>query len=136
MNRFIHTAMDLVTTHEQIRAGFLAIALEKNTLGNQFVDQARAFKTMVASTRSPDDFLDMANIRPFVLTAAGLSDKSLQHLNESDYRFVIKELIDKFLKPAGDAYIDETIYRFLLTKGDAVGGAMRNRIGAMGRKNL
>lgn len=49
---------------------------------------------------------------------------------------VIKELIDKFLKPAGPAYIDETIYRFLLTKGDAVGGTMRNRIGAMGQEKL
>lgn len=136
MNNFVHTAMDLVTTHEQIRAGFLAIALEKNMIGNQFVDQARAFKTMVASTKGPDDFLSMVNIRPFMLTAAGLSDKSLNHLNESDYRLVIKELIDKFLKPAGDAYIDETIYRFLLTKGDAVGGTMRNRIGVMEQEKL
>lgn len=136
MNNFIHTAMDLVTTHEQTRAGFLAIALEKNMFGDPFVKQALAFKAMVACTSSPDDFLHMTQIRPFMLTAAGLSDKSLQHLNENDCTMVIKELIDKFLKPAGEAYIDETIYRFLLTKGDAVGGAMRNRIGAMGQERF
>ena len=136
MNRFVRSATDLVTTHEQTRAGFLAIALEKNIVGDPFVKQALAFKTMTANTHGPDDFLHMTQIRPFMLTAAGLSEKSLQHLNEDDYTMLIKELIDKFLKPAGDAYIDETIYRFLLTKGDAVGGTMRNRIGAMGQEKL
>ncbi len=136
MNRFITSAESLVTTHEQTRAGFLAIALEKNMVGDTYVKQALAFKEMAAHTEGPDDFLDMPEIRPFMLTAAGLSEKSLQHLNDEDQTAVIKELIEKFLKPAGDAYIDETISRYLLTKGDAVGGTMRNRIGAMGQEKL
>lgn len=105
-------------------------------IGDPYVKQALAFKAMVAHTTGPDDFLNIPQIRPFMLTAAGLSEKSLQHLNEEDYTVVIKELIDKFLKPTGNAYIDETIYRYLLTKGDAVGGTMRNRIGAMGQEKL
>lgn len=136
MNKFITSATSLVTTHEQTRAGFLAIALEKNMIGDPYVKQALAFKAMVAHTTGPDDFLSIPQIRPFMLTAAGLSEKSLQHLNEEDCTVVIKELIDKFLKPAGNAYIDEAIYRYLLTKGDAVGGTMRNRIGAMGQEKL
>lgn len=136
MNRFITSSNDLVTTHEQTRAGFLAIALEKNSVGDPYVKQALAFKSMVTHTNGPDDFLKMPTIRPFMLTAAGLSEKSLHYLNDDDRVAVIKELIDKFLKPAGTAYIDETIYRFLLTKGDAVGGIMRNRIGAMGQEKL
>lgn len=136
MNRYITSLEDLITTHEQTRAGFLSIALEKNMVGDPYVKQALAFKSMVAHTKGPDDFLTMPAIRPFMLTAAGLSEKSLQHLNSEDQTLVIKELIDKFLKPAGTAYIDETIYRFLLTKGDAVGGTMRNRIGAMGQEKL
>ena len=136
MNKFITSAESLVTTHEQTRAGFLAIALEKNRVGDPYVKQALAFKAMVAHTTGPDDFLHMPKIRPFILTAAGLSEKSMQHLSEEDLMAVIQELIDKFLKPAGDTYIDETIYRFLLTKGDAVGGTMRNRIGAMGQEKL
>lgn len=136
MNKYITSLEDLITTHEQTRAGFLAIALEKNRVGDPYVKQALAFKTMVVHTKGPDDFLRMPSIRPFMLTAAGLSEKSLQHLNNDDKTLVIKELIDKFLKPAGPAYIDETIYRFLLTKGDAVGGTMRNRIGAMGQEKL
>lgn len=136
MNRYINSLEDLITTHEETRAGFLAIALEKNMVGDPYVKQALAFKAMVSHTKGPDDYLTMPSIRPFLLTAAGLSEKSLQHLNNEDHTLVIKELIDKFLKPAGSAYIDETIYRFLLTKGDAVGGTMRNRIGAMGQEKL
>lgn len=136
MNRYITSQEDLITTHEETRAGFLAIALEKNMVGDPYVKQALAFKAMVLHTKGPDDFLNMPSIRPFLLTAAGLSEKSLQHLNTEDQTLVIKELINKFLKPAGSAYIDETIYRFLLTKGDAVGGTMRNRIGTMGQEKL
>lgn len=136
MNSYITSLEDLITTHEQTRAGFLAIALEKNMVGDPYVKQALAFKSMVSHTKGPDDFLTMPSIRPFMLTAAGLSEKSLQHLNSEDHTMVIKELINKFLEPAGPAYIDETIYRFLLTKGDAVGGTMRNRIGTMGQEKL
>lgn len=136
MNRYINSLEDLITTHEATRAGFLAIALEKNTVGDPYVKQALAFKAMVSHTKGPDDFLTMPSIRPFLLTAAGLSEKSLQYLNNDDRTLVIQELIDKFLKPAGSEYVDETIYRFLLTKGDAVGGIMRNRIGAMGQEKL
>lgn len=136
MNSFITSAESLVTTHEQIRSGFLEIALEKNRVGDPYVRQAFAFRSMVAHTHSPDELLNISNVRTFMLTAAGLSEKSLQHLDENDHMAVLKELIDKFLKPAGNAYIDEVIYRFLLTKGDAVGGIMRNRIGAIGQEKL
>ena len=47
-NKFITAAEDLVTTHEQTRAGFLSIALEKNRVGDPYVKNALAFKAMVA----------------------------------------------------------------------------------------
>ena len=82
MNSFITSAESLVTTHEQIRSGFLEIALEKNRVGDPYVRQAFAFRSMVAHTHSPDELLNISNVRPFMLTAAGLSEKSLQHLDE------------------------------------------------------
>jgi len=136
LNRFITKPEDLVTTHEQIRAGFLSIALEKNRIGEPYVKNALAFKTMVAHTSGPEDFLTMPSVRPFIITASGLSDKSLQYLSEDDKTAAMEELIEKFFKPAGDNYIDETIYRYLLIRGDAAGGAMRNRIGALGQEKF
>lgn len=135
-NRFITSADSLVTTHEETRAGFLAIALEKNRVGDPFVKNALAFKAMVSHTRSAEDLLTIPQVRPFLITAAGLSDKSLAYLNEDDQTMAIQELIEKFLKPAGDAYIDEATFRYLLIKGDAVGGTMRNKIGALGQEKL
>lgn len=135
-NSFITSAESLVTSYEQTRAGFLSIALEKNKVGDPYVKSALAFKAMVAHTSSSDDFLTMPQIRPFLLTAAGLSDKSMQYLTEADKTAAIQELIDKFLKPAGEDYIDEATFRYLLIKGDAVGGTMRNKIGALGQEKL
>lgn len=135
-NSFITNAQSLVTTHEQTRAGFLSIALEKNKVGDPYVRNALAFKAMVAHTTSADDFLTMPTIRPFLLTASGLSDKSMNYLTEADQTMAIRELIEKFLKPSGEHYIDEATYRYLLIKGDAVGGTMRNRIGAIGQEKL
>ena len=75
-NYFIKESKDLVTTYEQTRAGFLSIALEKNVIGDPFVKNALAFKVMVANTKGPDDFLELPSVRPFLLTAAGISEKS------------------------------------------------------------
>ena len=135
-NSFITSAESLVTTHEQTRAGFLSIALEKNKVGDPYVKNALAFKAMVAHTQTPEEFLAMPKIRPFLLTAAGLSDKSMKYLTAEDQTAAIQELIDKFLKPAGRDYIDEATFRYLLIKGDAVGGTMRNKIGGLGQEKL
>lgn len=135
-NSFITSSQSLVTTHEQTRAGFLRIALEKNKVGDPYVKNALAFRAMVAHTTSADDFLSMPSIRPFLLTASGLSEKSMQYLTEADQTMAIQELIEKFLKPSGKHYIDEATFRYLLIKGDAVGGTMRNRIGALGQEKL
>lgn len=135
-NQFITKASDLVTSHEQTRAGFLSIALEKNRLGDPYVKNALAFKAMVKGTKTPRDFLSITQVRPFLIAASGLSDKSLNYLDETDRTLAIEELIKNFLEPAGDNYIDEAIYRYLLIKGDSVGGSMRNRIGALGEEKL
>ena len=97
---------------------------------------ALACKAMVKGAAGPEDFLTMPQIRPFLLTASGLSDKSMNYLDENDRTKAIEELIRNFLKPAGENYIDEAVFRYLLIKGDAVGGSMRNRIGAIGEEKL
>ena len=42
----------------------------------------------------------------------------------------------KFLEPAGKDFIDELVYRFLLTRGDSLGGRMRNLGGILGEQKL
>lgn len=136
LNKFIKESKDLVTTHEAIRAGFLSIALEKNRIADPYVKQAHSFRALVNGVKKPEDLLTIKNVRSFLISASGLSDKSLAYLDENDQSKAINDLVNNFLKPAGDSFIDEVIYRFLLSKGDAVGGTMRNRIGIMGQIRL
>ena len=135
-NKYINDSTDLVTSHEQTRAGFLSIALEKNMVSDPYVKNALTFKSMVKDVKNPDVLIEMDEVRPFLVTASGLSDKSLNYLSMDDQKLAIKELIEKFLKPAGSEFIDEAVFRYLIIKGDAVGGLMRNRIGALGEEKL
>ena len=61
-----------------------------------------------------------------LITASGLSDKAVVHLTDQDKTEAIQGLIENFLEPAGAKFVEELVYRFLLTRGDALGGSMRN----------
>jgi hypothetical protein len=71
-----------------------------------------------------------------LLTAAGLSDKAITHLQPEDKINAVKELIRNFLKPAGAKFVEELVFRFLLTRGDTLGGSMRNVGGILAQRKL
>lgn len=127
---------DLITTREQTRAGFISFAIEKNRRSTPFIEEAKAFKVLASRAKSADELLSMQEIRPALLTASGLSDKALKFFSENDKNRAIKELIDNFLKPAGQYFVDEAVYRYLLIRGDSLGGQMRNIIGAIAQQKL
>ncbi len=135
-NEHIKKWEDLVTTQEATRTGFISIAYEKNVKGTPFIEEAKSFKVLAQKAKKPKDLLKLTDIFPSLLSASGLSEKALNYLSEKDQKEAIINLIEKFLEPAGDAFIDELIYRFLLTKGDALGGIMRNLAGSIGEKKL
>ncbi len=136
MNPLIKSADDLVTSREETRAGFIAIALEKNYIAVPYIEEAKALKGLAAQVEKPKDLLNIKDLRVGLLTAAGLSDKSLNYLTEDDKIVAIKEIIEKFLEPAGESFIDELVYRYLLTKGDALGGKARNLAGTLGERKF
>jgi type II restriction enzyme len=127
---------DLVTTYEEIRAGFVALALEKNRRATPFVEQARSLKAAASQTKTPADLLDIESIQPALLTAAGVSDKAMNYLLPEDKIEAVQGLIAKYLEPAGPAFVEELVFRFLLTRGDTLGGSMRNIGGVMGERKL
>ena len=127
---------DLVTTYEATRAGFISIAFEKNMKATPFVEEAKSLKVITQKAKKPKDLLNLTDIYPSLLTASGLSDKSLKHLTKQDKVEAINNLIEKFLEPAGQNFVEELVYRFLLTRGDTLGGMMRNYAGTIGEKKL
>ncbi|MBI4548308.1 MAG: restriction endonuclease [Ignavibacteriae bacterium] len=132
----IRTADDLVTSREQTRTGFITLALEKNYLAVPYVEEAKALKSLASRVSRPKDLLEVKDLRVGLLTASGLSEKSLNYLTEEDKTLAIKGMIGKFLEPAGDNFIDELVYRYLLTKGDALGGKARNLAGVLGERKF
>ncbi|HPO16406.1 MAG TPA: AvaI/BsoBI family type II restriction endonuclease [Candidatus Hydrogenedentes bacterium] len=132
----LKSGQDLVTTYEQVRAGFVALALERNRRATPYVEQARTLKQLASRTKHPAELLKLENILPALLAAAGISDKASRHMVKEDKENAIQELITKFLEPSGKNYVEELVFRFLLTKGDALGGSMRNVGGAMAQRRL
>lgn len=130
----LKTAEDLVTTYAATRAGFVALALEKNRQATPFVQQARLLKVAASRCNKLSELLEMKEIEPALLVAAGVSDKATNYLQESDKQDAILALIRDYLEPQGSDWIDELVYRFLLTRGDTLGGMMRNIAGSLAQR--
>lgn len=132
----IKSADALITSREETRAGFIAMALEKNNIAIPYIEEAKALKVLASQVSSPKELLHVDELRLGLLTASGLSEKSLNYLNDADRTLAIKGLIEEFLEPAGKDFVDELVYRYLLTKGDALGGKARNLAGSLGEKKF
>ncbi len=132
----LNKSEDLITTREEIRAGFVASALEKNRRAIPYVAEARALKAEALKAAKPLDLMRIQAIRNALLTAAGLSDKALSHLDESDKDEALRGLIEQFLEPAGNEFVEELVYRFLLIRGDSLGGSMRNLTGYLAEQKF
>ncbi len=132
----VKSADGLVTPREMTRAGFISLALEKNYLAVPYVEEAKALKSLSSKVPNPIDLLQVQDLRLGLLTASGLSDKAQNYLTEDDKTVAIKEFIEKFLEPAGKGFVDELVYRYLLTKGDALGGRARNLAGTLGERKF
>lgn len=125
-------AADLVTPHSEIRAGFIKMALEKNERAGPHIAAARALRARAIHLGSPAAIVSDPIIKDALLSAAGLSNKALQYLDDDDKQQAIIEFSKKYLEPSGLEFADELTYRFMLTRGDALGGEMRNVAGRLG----
>ncbi len=132
----VRSSRDLETTYEAVRAGFVALALEKNRRATPYVAEARALKSAASHAKTPGDLVRITEIQPGLLTAAGVSDKAANHLQDADKQEAVARLIRNFLEPAGANFVEELVFRFLLTRGDTLGGSMRNVGGFMAQCKL
>ncbi len=134
---YVSTPLDLVTTREARRDGFLAIALRREKESTPYVEQARALLSKLHSqTKSCEDILGIAELRPVFLLAAGYSVKAQGNMDDDDKEKLLEEFVKTALRPVGSKYVDEIVYRYLLSLGEQLGGRMRNAIGNMAREKL
>lgn len=132
----LKNADDLITSKEKTRAGFISLALEKSYLAIPYVEEAKALKTIASRAKSPIDLLKIKDLQLSLLTASGISDKAMNYLNNNDKTEAIKGLIENFLEPVGSDFVNELVYRYLLIKGDSLGGKARNLAGTLGERKF
>jgi len=120
------SATDLVTTHEETRAGFVELALERSRQATPLVEEARALQDAVRRAAAPLDLFDIPGIETGLLIAAGIAEKALPRLREDDRTEAINNLIKHHLEPAGDKFLEELVFRFMLHRGESLSESMRN----------
>ncbi len=133
---YITSYNELVTSYEQTRAGFVSIALERNRQATPYITEARVLRDQATLAKTPADLLKNPAIRNGLVAAAGISDKASGHLGTQGQDDAIKGLIESFLEPAGEKFVEELVFRFLLTRGDTLGGSMRNLVGVLSQRKL
>lgn len=132
----LKTEANLITTYAETRSGFLSLAQEKNRQATPFITQARALKALASTLARPADLLTVKNIQTKLVTAAGISDKAAAHIDAETREQAVRDFIENFLNTAGDNWVDELVYRFLITRGETVGGSMRNIGGTIAQRKL
>jgi len=134
----IERAEDLVTTHEAVRQGLLEQALVKTTKAVPFIDEARALAAALHAVDGIDQLATahVAALRTQLVAAAGFSDKAKSHLSEKELDGALGAVLTSIRDSAGEAWRDEIVFRFLLTRGDTLGGSIRNYTGAVGGVKL
>lgn len=61
---------------------------------------------------------------------------ALEHLLPDNKIEAIKSRVKDFLEPADAKFVEALVFRFLLTRGDTLGGSTRNISGALAQRKL
>lgn len=125
----LQNSKSLITDRHKITNGFINQASHRNLKASRYVDEAKNIRLLTKSVLMPSDLKKIPEIQGALLAAAGISDKAANHLKSDGCMNAIDQFIADYLEPAEDQFIDELISRFLLTRGDTLGGSMRNLVG-------
>ena len=128
--KVITSYKDLETSHESIRDGFLLQAASKTKKALPFIERAKAFHRALKPLRNIDELLKLAEFRDELISAGGFSDKAQSQLTPQELVYALKIILGNILKESKENFQEEIVYRYLLTKGDTLGGNMRNVTGA------
>lgn len=126
--KYIKSAVDLVTTRSAVRNGFLEQVVTKGQRANPVIKRARELKGVLASISTITELLNLRDFKDEIIAAAGFSEKAQNNLRPT--RDTIKKVLNVIIKSSGADFRDEVVFRYLLTKGDSLGGASRNVVGA------
>lgn len=134
--RFITNAHDLVTTPDAIRQGFLTQASAKRDKATPYVDTALQFWAALQAADHIDKLLEIPHLRNDLIAVAGISVKARKFLSKDDLDTQVRQILNSIAQQSSSVVKEEIWARYLLTKGDAFGGQMRNWTGATAQQKL
>ncbi len=129
MPKYIKSHKDLITQRQAIALGFLEQAKEKSIRATPLVEEAKQLLEELRKAKNIDEVIKTVPIKKLA-SAVGFSDKAQTKFGETELRELIQNVIETIIKKVGDGFREELLYRFLLTRGDTLGGMMRNVTGA------
>jgi len=132
----IRSASALVTSHHAVCDGFLSQALTKTEKASPYVLQARRLWQVLTSVSDISTVGQHNDIQEELLFAAGFSGKARSHLTDDELSTALKKVLETITSRTPDQWREEIVYRYLLTKGDSLGGSMRNITGALAGKQF
>jgi len=128
--RLIKSSGDLVTSHDATRSGFLEQALRKTEKAAPYVAQAHRLLGKLKKVSTISKLIEIDDIQDDLITAAGFSDKAAGYFSSEELKDSLLTVLEAIEAENGEKWREEILYRFLLTRGDSLGGAMRNITGA------
>ena len=130
----IHSYEDLITSRAAIRDGFLKQALTKTRRAAPFIQQAQEFAAVLQAADAIETLAGIStpSIKAALFAAAGFSDKARGKLGDAELEPALAEVLEHIRQHSPNAWREELVYRFLLTRGDTLGGSLRNTAGAAG----
>jgi hypothetical protein len=134
--KLIKTYNDLVTSHDAIKRGFTVQAIAKTEKSAPYIERALEFSLAIKDVKSVEELLELKKFRKEILGAAGFSDKAVSHFTEEEIEESIRIVLDRVFNNEISVVRNELVYRYLLTKGDTLGGSMRNYVGASANTKL
>ncbi len=132
----VSTPADLQTPHQTICDGFLAQAIQKTKRAQAYVQEAQKLDVALQQAVSVEDLINLPAIQTQLVAAAGISDKARKYFTADGLKAAVTEVLKTIYDSNPNGWRAEIVYRFLLTRGDTLGGSMRNYIGALGGVQL
>jgi hypothetical protein len=137
--KYIKTSSDLVTPAEKTVEGFLKQALLKSGLVLPIIRDAKSLKLKLRSVRKKEDLLNIVSSEPTrdaIINAAGFSDKAKSHMSPENMTIAAVKVLEDIFQNDREDFADQVVYRYLLTRGDSLGGSVRNIVGSVASTNL
>lgn len=129
--KYILNADSLVTKHDSVRTGFYKQAITKTEKATPFVEKAKLFHSALLNLKTLKEVITLKDYKQELLAAVGLSNKAMSHLIPDELDALLEKVIGDIIGTGNGYFREELVYRYLLTKGDALGGTMRNVIGSL-----